>query len=164
MEHSWFAVVMKKQFLPTTSSKADVKSPLLEAALKTGRFIELDSGKLASSNSVRNNVLPLQVGLCADLVVGELHGGTAILEAAVAGCPAAVLKTASDYHEMITHFNSRVIVENLETLLEDIVMAKNDTQSLLDRFDWSDTLHHFVGQQADSADMHIQETLTKLTT
>ena len=164
MEHSWFAVVMKKQFLPMTSSQAYVKSPLLEAALKTGRFIELDSGKLASSNSVRNNVLPLQVGLCADLVVGELHGGTAILEAAVAGCPAAVLKAGSDYHEMITHFNSRVIVENLETLLEDIVMAKNDTQSLLDRFDWSDTLHHFVGQQADSADMHIQETLTKLAT
>ena len=153
IEHEWFAVVMKRQFLAGVDGMDLTGVAMVERAIETGRFIELESGYF------RNNVLPMQVALCSDLVVGELLGGTAILEAAVAGCPAVALGNSSSYHEMISNHNAHIIVDSLEALLDGIALSSGDHSALLERFDWSGGLHNFTGANRGNADKLIQQSL-----
>jgi hypothetical protein len=44
-----------------------------------GKFIELSSGEN------RNNILPAEVGMMADVTISHAHGGTAALEVALSG-------------------------------------------------------------------------------
>jgi hypothetical protein len=72
-------VVFKSQFMRNAPSARMAGHATFAAALATGRMLDLFAGQH------RNTVLPCEAALTADVVVGHGVGGTAIVEAALAG-------------------------------------------------------------------------------
>ena len=72
-------VVVKSQFQFNTPSRRYPDDPTVRAALGTGRFLELTTG------DHRNLVYPAEAALISDIAIGNIVGGTASLEAALAG-------------------------------------------------------------------------------
>jgi hypothetical protein len=73
-------VLVKTQFAANTPSRAHPDDAELRAAIQTGRFIEVSGGGM-----LRNNAFPSEAALAADIAVAQVIGGTAALEAALAG-------------------------------------------------------------------------------
>lgn len=71
-------LVMKPQFNHNLAKPEDL-SELMERVKASGRYLEL------TSPGYRCSVLPAEAALGADIAMGDLAGGTAILEAALAG-------------------------------------------------------------------------------
>jgi hypothetical protein len=72
-------IVFKSQFMKNTPSARMGGNQTFQAALATGRMIDLFAGQH------RNCVLPCEAALTADMVIGHPIGGTAVVEAALAG-------------------------------------------------------------------------------
>jgi hypothetical protein len=78
-------LVTKVQYQRYSPSRISELKDLVRAAEATGRFAELLHGVH------RNIILPAEAAQCADLVIGHAVGGTAALEAAMAGARAILL-------------------------------------------------------------------------
>jgi hypothetical protein len=72
-------VVFKSQFMKNAPSVRMAGNPTFAAALATGRMLDLFAGRH------RNVVLPCEAALTGDVVIGHGVGGTAVIEAALAG-------------------------------------------------------------------------------
>lgn len=79
VEDPTFGVVFKSQFLKNAPGARMAGNPTFAAALATGRMLDLFAGRH------RNIVLPCEAALTADFVIGHGAGGTAVIEAALAG-------------------------------------------------------------------------------
>lgn len=78
-------VIVKVQFQRNAPSRLPAIASAVEKARATGRYLELSRG------SHRNNILPAEAALAADLSIGHAIGGTAPFEAALAGRRAILL-------------------------------------------------------------------------
>ena len=78
-------LVVKVQYQRHSPSRIPELASLVHRAGATGRFVEMLHGVH------RNIILPSEAGMCADMVIGHAVGGTAALEAAMAGGRALIL-------------------------------------------------------------------------
>jgi hypothetical protein len=106
------ALVVKSQFERNSPSRLYAGDPAIERARATGRYVELCAG------IHRNNVLPAEAALCADLCIGHLIGATASLEAGLAGVRSTLLnptglRTAND----ALYARADIVYPSMEELL-----------------------------------------------
>lgn len=72
-------VIVKSQFTRNSPSRMLASHPEFERAKATGRYVEACHGRN------RNIMFPAQAALASDIAIGHAIGGTAVLEAALAG-------------------------------------------------------------------------------
>jgi hypothetical protein len=93
-----FGLVIKSQFTRYSPSNFYESCAKIKDAINTGRYIELNIGKLFN----RNDIYATEAALIADLCVSHKFGATAGLEAAIAGKKVVLLNeddiiTVHDY-------------------------------------------------------------------
>lgn len=138
-EDDKMAVITKSQFQRNSPSVLFKDEPILEQAIKSGRWLELCHGKH------RNVIFPAEAAMIADIVIGHVVGATAGLEAAMAGSRCILLNPYDIQGANIEIF------KQVDILYEDIDLALNaisgyregrreywnlgDWESIIDRFD-----------------------------
>ena len=131
------AVLIKSQFVRNTPSNLYPDDKIIQGALKSGRFIELVSG------DHRNNVLPIEAGLSADICINHLIGATAGLEAALGGSRVILLDSQNIKNKWKPiYMNSNIIYGSIEDALSaiDIFREGIDEANL---GDWSSIINLF---------------------
>lgn len=79
MADQTLGVIVKSQFARNSPSRMFASHPEFERAKATGRYVEVCHGR------DRNIMFPAQAVLASDIAIGHAIGGTAVLEAALAG-------------------------------------------------------------------------------
>jgi len=130
-------LVLKPQFRRHSLASFAELAPLVEAAEQTGRCIELNHG------THRNDVLPAEASLVADFTIGNLLGGTAGLESAIAGSK-VLLVNRHGYKGHIEKFHGQDIVyASLAAAVRAIDEHRGAAASHPLLGDWRETLPQF---------------------
>ena len=113
-----YAVILKPQFVRNTITLFN--SIKIQKALKTNRLIEIKSG------THRNLITPQQVGSISDFSISDLLGGTAGLEAGLAGSLVFFINPVN-YRSMLykTYYESGMLVKDLDSVLNLILKTDN---------------------------------------
>lgn len=129
-------LVTKVQFQRNSPSRLPQLSTLVAAALATGRYLELAHG------IHRNNVFPAEAALTADLTIGHSIGGTAPLEAALAGARTIVLNPYGmrDANHAI-YGKADILLETLPEAVQAIAEFRAGRRAALG--DWTPVIDHF---------------------
>lgn len=120
LEHPELAVVLKPQFSRNSVSIIYKDDPTINLALGTGRLLEVSEG------NIRNNVMPIQIGVVADICVGNNFGGTALMEAAIAGSRGIFLNDYNVKGERPFDLPKSLTVKNLDEFFKKITLDNNE--------------------------------------
>jgi hypothetical protein len=130
------SLVTKTQFQQNSPGRLAELAPLVAAATATGRYLELVRGVH------RNNVLPAEAALTADLTIGHSVGGTAPLEAALAGARTILLNPYSmrDANHAV-YERADILIATLEEAVQAIAAFRSGRRAGLG--DWTSVIAHF---------------------
>ncbi len=110
-------------------------SSLVEQAKQTGRCVFLTSD---NDNVVGSTIFPAEAALAADVCVGKLIGGTAALEACLAGVPTVLIDTQGIYrHPFFKWGHGNVVYDNWEALRGALEQYRNKSNLTSLFGDWS---------------------------
>lgn len=138
LEDRTLAVITKSKFIRNTPTRLFPDDALLQEAAATGRFVELHEG------SHRNDILPAEAALAADMCLGHKFGATATLESALAGCRAIMLNP----HRYQTYWDSlyervNVVYSHMESALAAVQAFRSGDEDQSNLGDWTPILDHF---------------------
>jgi hypothetical protein len=131
-------VVTKVQFQRNAASRIPALRELVAKAEATGRYLELVRGEH------RNVVLPAEAALASDIAIGHAVGGTAPLEAALAGTRSLILNPyrMRDANQAL-YARGDILFCSLEAALDAVNEYRAGTRPLLG--DWTTVLPHLDG-------------------
>jgi hypothetical protein len=117
--------------------------PLIAQARATGRLLFFDEGgvegALNSDTGIVNWTFPAEAGLMADIVIGDLVGGTAALEAYLAGTTTVLIDDLEIYEDPFYAWGrDRVVFDSWEILFNKLKSFRCDPASVPGFGDWSD--------------------------
>jgi hypothetical protein len=121
LENSDIGIILKTQFMRNNPKLLYKNDPLIESALKTGRFLIPEFGQH------RNLLLPSEIALASDICIGDLVGATASLEASLTGTRSILvdsMKIGREYRNTY-YTNGLVVFENVSLALHEITMFRN---------------------------------------
>ena len=130
-------LITKVQFERNSASRIPELQPLVRQAEATGRFVDLVRG------AHRNVVFPAEAALASDMVIGHAIGGTAGLEAALAGSRCVMLNPYQMRDANHPEYaRADIVMHDLEEALSAIDAFRRgerprlgDWTPILDRFD-----------------------------
>jgi hypothetical protein len=150
-------VVVKVQYQRHSPSRFSELAPLVEAASRTGRFVEMLHGVH------RNIILPAEAAMCADMAIGHAVGGTAPLEAAMTGTRTLILnpyRFVDGNHAIYRRAN--VLFGSLPEALASIAAFR--AGDLPDLGDWTPMIDVFDPYRDGLAGRRVRAVLDYLTT
>ena len=120
IENKSFAIILKPQFV--RNSVSIFKSNKIMEAIKTNRLLEVKSG------THRNLITPQHVGAISDYSISDIIGGTAGLEAGLAGSKVFFINP-SGYISMLKDIYNEtgILVDDTQTVLN-LILQKNKDQ------------------------------------
>jgi hypothetical protein len=132
-------VIFKSQFRHRSPLKLMAGDHLFDAALLTGRIIDLQAG------THRNTILPSEAAKASDITISNLVGATASLEAALAGVRSIIINpngvtTASD---AIYKQSQSIIFAELSDALAAIQLYRLEKDKFSDLGDWTKFIKEF---------------------
>ena len=151
-------VIVKSQFARNSPSRMFDSHPEFERATATGRYVEVCRGRH------RNTMFPAQAALASDIAIGQAIGGTAVLEAALAGRRCLML---NPYHWRGTwddvYTRGDLVYGSLSLALQAIAefRASNPRRQALG--DWSSILPQFDPYRDGRAAGRLRTLLERLT-
>lgn len=113
-------LIVKPGYPRTLFSRLPQIRPLADRAKATGRCVFLDEG------TVVTDVLPTEAAQAADMAVGFLFSGTAIMESYLSGTPSVYLDLEKLVHRPEYQWSHRVVYESLEDLWSAIREYRRD--------------------------------------
>lgn len=130
-------LVTKTQFQRNSPGRLAPLTSLVDQARSTGRYLELVQGVH------RNSILPVEAAQAADITIGHSIGGTAALEAALAGARAILLNPYGMRDANHVHYaKADILIPSLTDALGAIQQYRGggrpslgDWSGILDRFD-----------------------------
>jgi hypothetical protein len=145
-------LILKPQFHHSMERGSARIREALDLALSTGRL------EIPSAGQHRNSVLPAEVAQSCDVVIGNIVGATAALEAALAGCRSVLLnehgaRTAND----VLYRRVDVVYPHLEAALEAIARYRAGEPAAQGLGDWSLILPAFDRFQDGGAARRMRE-------
>lgn len=152
-----FGMVVKSQFSRNTPSQLYPTDDLIQAAMATGRYLELVAG------THRNNIYPTEAALVADLCIGHKFGATAALEAAIAGVRTVLLDT----YGMKTlwdavYAQANIQFKTMESLLGAISCYRSGAVEHQTIGDWRPILHYFDAYQDGMAVSRLRNVIQQM--
>lgn len=110
-------------------------SQLIDEAKKTGRC------KFFKADTLTGNTFPAEAAMVADVCIGKLDGGTAALEARLAGVPTVLIDTEGfGSHPFYKWGKKRVVFESWESLRKVVERYRLTPQEYPEFGDWSPAL------------------------
>jgi hypothetical protein len=145
-------VIIKSQFHRSMERGSARISAPLQKALSTGRL------EIPAAGNHRNSVLPAEVAQSCDVVIGNIVGGTASLEAALTGCRSVLLseyglRTAND----ALYAKVDVVYPDLDAALRAIQRFRAGDPAASGLGDWSPILPAFDRFRDGGAARRLQE-------
>jgi hypothetical protein len=150
-------VVIKSQFRRNTPSELYRDCEELIAARKSGRYVELANG------SPRNTVFPAEAAMASDIVIGHLIGGTAPLEAALAGARVVMLnpyQITGEHYPVYAQAN--ILFPSLDDALKAIAAYRSGCEAMRNLGDWSAILPQFDAYRDGRAGHRMRARLDSL--
>jgi hypothetical protein len=148
------AVVIKAQFQWNSPSRLPELEDVVDSARVTGRYLELSEGVH------RNIVLPAAAGMTADMCIGHSVGGTASLEAALAGTRSILLNPygrTDGNHELYQKCD--ILYGSMEKTVAAIKGYRQGDSRRAGLGDWSNILHQFDSYRDGQAAYRIRQIL-----
>ena len=113
-----YAILIKSKFVK--NSLSIFNSKIIKRAMQTNRLIELKEG------DHRNEILPYQLGKISDHAISNYVGGTAGIEAALAGSNVFFMNPYKLIHDLDDIFlKHKVVFDNLEDIFNRGIYKKN---------------------------------------
>ena len=154
IENSKLGVVVKTQFNYNRPSILYQDNIIIQEALKTGRFIDIGSGKL------RNDIFAAQMALSSDLSVGHSYGATASLEAAVYGINSVLISHHRSLSKWDYLYNqSNILYDSIESVIKTVVDNDYKIETI---GNWSGIISKFHYSQLFSAKEKINNQIKEL--
>jgi len=148
------ALVTKTQYLRNSPSRVAGLAADIAAAKRTGRCLEFLHGVH------RNTVLPAEAALVADITIGHAVGGTASLEAALAGVRSIVLNPYGKLDgNSSLYAQADIVFPSMGAALEAIREYRAGVPSRRGLGDWAPILQHFDPYRDGRAGYRIREIL-----
>lgn len=130
-------IVLKPQFVCNIQKPADIDA-LSEQLKEQGRYLEFNSGTLRSCH------FPAEAALVADFVIGDLIGGTAVLEAALTGTRSIMINPSNITSlDEDVYLQADVLYPNLAAALRAIADHRAGAPERLALGDWSGIIGEF---------------------
>lgn len=104
LENPDVAILLKPQFTFNTIAKRVKHRDLVARAFASGRLLEIVSG-----TKTRNLIMPAEIALASDVCIGNLVGGTALVETALFGCRSIL----TNQYNVSSHLLSGELPENI---------------------------------------------------
>ena len=157
LDDATLGVIFKSQFRKRSPTVRLAADPLLDAAIATGRMIDLCEG------SHRNIVLPAEAALASDIAVSHVIGGTAAVESALAGTRCVLinfngLKTANDD----LYARGLVVFDSLDAVLDAVSKFRTAEAGYLSLGDWSAFIHELDPYRDGRAAVRLRELLADM--
>ena len=131
-------LILKPQFMRFAPKEVPELRAVIEAAERTGRAMVVSDGVH------RNNVLPAEAALSADIAIGHASGGTASLEAALVGRRSVMLNPYGFVtpHDAL-YATCGLVYPSLPHALDAIDRFRRGDRDAGGVGDWSPIVHHF---------------------
>lgn len=155
---STLGVIVKSQFARNSPSRMFASHPEFERAKATGRYVDVCDGRH------RNIMFPAQAALASDIAIGQAIGGTAVLEAALAGRRCLILNpyqwwgTWDDLYK-----RGDLVYESLSLALQAIAEFRAGNPRSQALGDWSSILPEFDPYRDGRAAHRLRALLERLT-
>lgn len=151
-------LVIKPQFHKNMEGMSADLTTLLKAAVATGRV------ELPSTPGHRNGVFPAEIASSCDLVLGHLFGGTASLEAALAGCRSLMIDSRPVHLPRLGIYRTaNLVVSSIEDAWLAISRYRAGVPSYATLGDWGPILGQFDeyrdDKSADRMRQHLYDAL-----
>ncbi len=154
---SSIGVIIKSQFMSNSPSNLYLNDELLLTIKNTGRYLELKEGVH------RNDVFPAEAALASDICINHKFGGTAGLEAALAGIRCVLLEpfVCKSFNDKLFDGTDIVYrdIESIITSVKEFRKGNADNQKI---GDWKDIIHHFDPFRDGKSSERMVETLNRL--
>jgi hypothetical protein len=138
LERPQFGLVTKSQFQFNKISHFTKLNQVIAELEKQGRCYQFSKGKH------RNVVFPAEAALASDITIGELVGGTASLEAALAGVRSIIVNNFGVQTLLDQLYESEnIVVSSTQKALEAIEEYRNKKASRSKLGDWSNIINQF---------------------
>ena len=132
------ALIVKPQFEWNSPKYFEQLRKMRAAAAETGRYLEMIYG------AFRNIIFPAEAALTADISIGHAIGGTAPLEAALAGVRSIILNSYGVRSELDELYaEGDIVYPSLEAALDAIKAFRAGSVDRQRLGDWTPILHHF---------------------
>jgi hypothetical protein len=138
LERDDWAVIVKSQFEFNSPSRLYPDDPVVAAAGRTGRYVELLIGEH------RNVVFPCEAAMAADVAIGHFLGATASLEAALAGTRSVMIDEYNQVRFRRELYNgANVLFPDVDSALGAIERWRAGDPSAADVGDWAPIIDAF---------------------
>jgi hypothetical protein len=150
-------LVTKVQFERNSPGRIPGLEPLVREAAASGRYVDLRRG------AHRNVILPAEAALAADITIGHALGGTAALEAALAGSRAIILNPyrMRDANQA-SYMRGDILLPSLQAALDAVAAWRRGDRPRLG--DWTEILPQFDSYRDGGAARRLRAALDLLLT
>jgi hypothetical protein len=149
-----FALIVKPQFAWNSPNHFEQIKNARAAALGTGRYLEMVNGV------TRNIIFPAEAALAADIAIGHAIGGTAPLEAALAGVRSIMLNPYGVKSQLDQLYaKGDIVYSSLETAIDAIRAFRAGSENRQRLGDWSEIIEQFDPFHDGHSDRRLRELL-----
>jgi len=154
-----FGLIVKVQFFANSVKNDQALDDLVIRARNTGRYLELFHGHH------RNIVFPAEAALASDMAIGLSVGGTASLEAAMAGVRSIILNPYGvNWLQTDVYEQCDIVYPTMDIALEAIDGYRKGRPEYADMGDWSPIASYFDPYQDNKASLRIRQSLEEVFT
>jgi hypothetical protein len=152
-------LVVKSQFMKYSPSNWYPNENIFKKALGTNRYLELNEGNTIN----RNDILPTEAALIADICISQKFGATAALESAVLQKRTVLINK----YPIKTYFDdlyskSQIVFNSMQEIIYAINEFTLDNKDYLNLGDWSPIIKEFNEFQDLDNQKRVRETIEKM--
>lgn len=142
----------KSQFSKYSPSKLLVDNENFKELLNQGRFFDLRADE--KNIKIRNSILPMELGICSDIIISEKFGLTAAVECANIGTRVVVLDKYNWPIFLDNKFKDmKIQFSSIEKILVEILRYKNNLDKKNDILgNWFNIIDNFSSRNIKSDD------------
>jgi len=138
LEDPSIAVLIKSQFIRTSPCNLHKDDMLIQNAVNTGRFLDLNEG------FKRNDIYPAEAALASDICISHKFGATAAIESAVSKVRTVLIDSygAVGLWDEI-YAQADIVYKSMEEIMKSITKYRNNDKDYRSLGDWSTIIHNF---------------------
>ena len=133
-------LVIKSQFMKYSPSHWYPNENIFERALSTNRYLELNEGHKIN----RNDILPTEAALVADICISQKFGATAALESAILQKRTILMNKypiRTEFDQLYS--KSQIVFSSMEETIDAIKEFILDNKDYVNLGDWSPIINEF---------------------
>ncbi len=159
LENKNIGLVIKSQFMKYSPSNWYPNEDIFKKALSTNRYLELNEGDAIN----RNDILPTEAALVADICVSQKFGATAALESAVLQKRTILINkypVKTEFDDLYS--KSQIVFNSMQEIIDAIKEFTLNNKDYSNLGDWSPIINDFNEFRDLDNQKRVRETINQM--